>query len=208
MENILQGSRQERFHLTTNWFDKNIPNWNKFLEPLKKKKITVLEIGAFEGACTTWILEELLLHPDSNLVTVDNFLGSKEHKECPLLSKKLDDLEQKFLYNIEKTNKTNQISVIKEYSYDALVKLNYEKNYFFNLIYIDGSHIAQNVLGDALLAWPLLLKQGILIFDDYSWDQYPETYNNPRLAIDAFLACYEPELEVIHTGYQIIVRKK
>lgn len=204
----MKRNRQEKFHFTTNWFDKNIPIWNKFLAPLKKEKIIVLEIGAFEGACTTWIVEELLLHPDSNLVTVDNFLGSKEHKECPLLSEKLKDLEKKFFYNIEKTKKTNNIYVIKGCSYDALVKLNYEKDYFFNLIYIDGSHMAKNVLSDAVLAWPLLLKQGIFIFDDYSWDKYLEDYDNPRLAIDAFLACYKPELEIMHTGYQVIVRKK
>lgn len=208
MENSLQGNRQERFRFTTNWFDKNIPVWNKFLNPLKKEKITVLEIGAFEGACTTWILEKLLQHPDSSLIAVDSFLGSKEHKECPFLSKKLDNLEKVFFHNIEKTEKTNQISVIKGYSYDVLVKFNYEKSCLFNLIYIDGSHIAQDVLSDAVLAWPLLLKQGILIFDDYSWDKYPEDYNNPRLAIDAFLACYRPELEIMHAGYQVIMRKK
>lgn len=204
----MQKNRQEKFHFTTNWFDKNIPIWNKFLESLKMKKIIVLEIGAFEGACTTWILEELLLHPGSKLITIDTFIGSKEHKECPLLSKKLDDLEKNFYSNIEKTKKINKISVIKECSYKALVKFNYEKNYFFNLIYIDGSHLAKDVLNDAALAWPLLLKQGVLIFDDYCWDQYPEKYNNPRLAIDAFLSCYKPELEVLHTGYQVIVRKK
>ena len=98
------GSRQEKFHFTINWFDKNIPIWNKFLEPLKKEKIAVLEIGAFEGACTTWILEELLLHTDSNLVSIDNFLGSKEHRECPFLSKELDRLEKRFFYNIKSHN--------------------------------------------------------------------------------------------------------
>ncbi len=201
-------NRQERFHFTTNWFDKNIFIWNKFLEPLKKEKIRVLEIGAFEGASTTWILEELLLHPDSSLITVDSFLGSKEHQECPFLSKKLDNLEKIFFYNIEKTKKINRIFVIKGYSYYALVKFNYEKNHLFNLIYIDGSHRAKDVLSDAILAWPLLSKQGILIFDDYSWNMYPENYNNPRLAIDAFLGCYEPELEIIYAEYQVIIRKK
>lgn len=204
----MQKNRQEKFHFTTNWFDKNIPIWNKFLEPLKMKKIIVLEIGAFEGACTTWILEELLLHPGSKLVTIDTFRGSKEHRECPLLSKKLDDLEKNFYSNIEKIKKINKITVIKECSYEALIKFNCEKNYFFNLIYIDGSHLAKDVLNDATLAWSLLLKHGVLIFDDYCWDQYPEKYNNPRLAIDAFLSCYKPELEVLHKGYQVIVRKK
>ena len=68
--------------------------------------------------------------------------------------------------------------------------------------------MAKDVFSDAALAWPLLLKQGVLIFDDYNWDKYPEDYNNPRLAIDAFLACYKSELDIIHSGYQIILRKK
>ena len=37
----------------------------------------------------------------------------------------------------------------------------------FDLIYIDASHYAPDVLSDAVLAFKLLKPGGILIFDDY-----------------------------------------
>jgi hypothetical protein len=37
----------------------------------------------------------------------------------------------------------------------------------FDLIYIDGDHSAQGVLRDLVLSWPLLLKSGVMICEDY-----------------------------------------
>ncbi|CAG8741307.1 12921_t:CDS:1, partial [Dentiscutata heterogama] len=92
-------------------------------------------------------------------------------------------------------------------SLNALTKLNYESKIKFDFIYIDGSHVASNVLADAILAWNLLKDGGIMIFDDYEWDRYKEEYNNPKIAIDAFIKCYNPQIEIIHKGYQITIKK-
>ena len=35
------------------------------------------------------------------------------------------------------------------------------------VVYIDGSHLPQDVLTDAAMAWKLLKKDGILIFDGW-----------------------------------------
>lgn len=65
--------RNEKFRFTNNWFNPNIPRWEKTFYHLKDKKINVLEIGVFEGRSTTWILEELAGHHESKLVAIDNF---------------------------------------------------------------------------------------------------------------------------------------
>lgn len=39
----------------------------------------------------------------------------------------------------------------------------------FDFIYVDGLHLSQDVLYDALLSFDLLKVGGILIFDDYLW---------------------------------------
>ena len=39
----------------------------------------------------------------------------------------------------------------------------------FDLIYIDGSHSAKDVLLDSLLAWRLLRPGGAMVWDDYEW---------------------------------------
>jgi predicted O-methyltransferase YrrM len=78
----------------------------------------------------------------------------------------------------------------------------------FDFIYIDGSHMAEDVLEDAVLAWRLLKPGGLIIFDDYVWrlDHPPE--KRPRLAIDAFYRFYANQIEVVHNAYQLILRKK
>ena len=44
----------------------------------------------------------------------------------------------------------------------------------FDLVYIDASHEAADVLADAVLAWPLLKPGGFLGFDDYTSRRFPE----------------------------------
>jgi hypothetical protein len=75
------------------------------------------------------------------------------------------------------------------------------------LIYIDGSHQAVDVLSDAVLSFPLLAIGGYMVFDDYEWRSRAPSHARPQIAIDAFLAVYSEELEMIHRGYQIIVAR-
>lgn len=190
-------TREKKYHFTTNWFEPNIPKWEKTLTHLKDQKINVLEIGVFEGRSTTWILEKLLKNPESKLVAVDlfeKFWYNYDH-------------EKTFRENIQKSGRESQVEIIKSNSFDVLARLNHEKEKQFDFIYIDGSHAAQDVLADATLSWNLLKERGILIFDDYEWDYFEEEYNNPRIAIDAFLRCYQTQIEIIYKHYQVVVKK-
>ena len=91
----------------------------------------------------------------------------------------------------------------------------------YDVIYIDGSHTAPNVLADSVLAWPLLKVGGILIWDDYLWELPLEVYPTPltdqqkekaallrpKMAIDAFLACYEGQYEMIAQEWQVCIKR-
>lgn len=198
---------RSKYHFSEIWFEKNIPIWTDQLKHLCSYKLEVLEIGSFEGASTTWILDELFKNENSILTSVDTFEGSVEHKSSKEISSILGSIEEKFDENINKTGKSDQLKKIKSKSYDALIEMNLRFDVAFDLIYIDGSHVASDVISDAVLSWPLLKEGGILIFDDYKWDKYSDDYNNPRIAIDAFINCYKPELEIIRIGYQVIVKK-
>lgn len=46
-----------------------------------------------------------------------------------------------------------------------------------------------------------------MIFDDYEADYYQEEYNNVRIAVNSFLACYQPQIEVIYKLYQVAIKK-
>jgi predicted O-methyltransferase YrrM len=75
------------------------------------------------------------------------------------------------------------------------------KQGFFDFIYIDGSHQAPDVLLDAVLGFELLRDQGMMVFDDYLW-QEPlaggvDPVRCPKMAIDAFVNVYCRKLRVI-----------
>ncbi|GBC00216.1 hypothetical protein RclHR1_03790009 [Rhizophagus clarus] len=185
------------YKFTRKWFQPHAPRWEKTLSCLKDKVINVLEIGVFEGRATVWILDELFQKSESKLVTIDTFQNIFVN----------NDNEATFRRNIKESGKENQVEIIKNNSFDALTKLNYEKRIEFDFIYIDGSHIACDVLSDAVLSWNLLKDGGIMILDDYEWDYFEEEYNNPRIAIDAFLRTYQSQIEVLFKRFQVGIRK-
>ncbi|CAG8486942.1 5356_t:CDS:1 [Funneliformis caledonium] len=185
------------YKFTREWFTRHIPRWDETLHDLKNKKINVLEIGVFEGRSTIWILEELFKNPESKLISVDTFERIFAD----------NDNETTFRENIRESKKANQIEIIKDKSFNVLVKMNYEKGMKFDFIYIDGSHVSCDVLSDAVLSWNLLREGGIMIFDDYEWDFFEEETNNPRIAIDSFLRCYQTQIEVIYKRYQVAIKK-
>ncbi|CAG8504845.1 20840_t:CDS:2 [Rhizophagus irregularis] len=170
------------YKFTRKWFELHIPRWEKVLGGLKGKVINVLEIGVFEGRSTVWILDELFQKPESKLITIDTFENIFVN----------NDNETTFRRNIKESGKELQVEIIKNNSFDALTKLNYEKRMKFDFIYIDGSHIACDVLSDAVLSWNLLKD---------------EEFNNPRIAIDSFLKSYQQHLEVIFKRFQVGVKK-
>ena len=79
--------------------------------------------------------------------------------------------------------------------------------YQFDFIYIDGSHTAPDVMTDACMAFGLLKKGGIMLFDDYLWGDVPGLLHRPKLAIDLFVTLFSEKAELLMLGYQLAVRK-
>jgi predicted O-methyltransferase YrrM len=77
----------------------------------------------------------------------------------------------------------------------------------YDLIYIDGCHLASHVQQDATLSWRLLKAGGLLIFDDYSWTDPAYPGQDTQIGIDAFMRSIPEQAIVIHQGYQLIIRK-
>ncbi len=77
----------------------------------------------------------------------------------------------------------------------------------YDLVYIDGSHFAKDVMVDAVLAFEMLVDGGHIIFDDYEWSKRLGAPFIPKTAIDAFLSVYEGRIRVLHKDWQVIVEK-
>lgn len=190
---------KHEFQFTHDWFSGNIPVWQQHLACFRDKPICALEIGCFEGRATTWLLENILTHPESRIAVVDTFEGSREHKEAAI---DFSDTFSRFTHNIEPWK--TRVDCFKGESAHWLRLFSRKE-----LIYVDGDHMASSVLTDAVLAWHLLLPGGIMIFDDYLWGEPQHPFHwKPRLAIDAFLQCFEGQYEVLRKEYQVFISRK
>ena len=199
---------RSRFTFQHDWFELIRTEWETRTASLRGQQLRVLEIGAFEGGSTTWILDNLMSHPASVMVTVDTFEGGMEHQQACEDGDRyaLASLENRFRLNVSKSRQAAKLRVMKMRSDDALMELRRESSRF-DLIYIDASHVAVDVLHDAVISWRMLEEGGRLIFDDYSWKGYMEECYNPRVAVESFLKCAAPEIESEETESQIWIKK-
>jgi predicted O-methyltransferase YrrM len=184
---------EAKYEFTTDWVSSNANGWAEQLKHLKgKPDIQALEIGSFEGRSAIWFLENILVHPTSRITCVDIF------------DEKI--YEDKFDRNIENSRSSKKVTKIKGSSQKVLRELEWNS---YDVIYIDGSHVAKDVLLDAVLSWDLLKSGGIIIFDDYQWKTHRyQPWRRPKIAIDAFLQVFEPYIEVLQKEYQVIVKKR
>ena len=200
---------RSRFVFLQDWFELVRPDWETRTVSLRGQKLNLLEIGSFEGGATTWILDNLMGHPESALVAVDTFKGGMEHQGNGTDGENLyalSTLEDRFRQNVSKCENFAKLRVLKMQSDDALLRLRQEGRRF-DLIYVDASHVAIDVLHDAILSWRMLNQGGTIIFDDFSWKGYLEDCYNPRLALESFLKCAAPEVDSEETESQLWVKK-
>src|SRR5262249_23285982 len=136
----------------------NIPVWDKALARYKGKPgVNYLEVGIFEGQSLLWMIEHVLTHPTARATGIDPFAD-------PFYTRKSSTYKQTFYSNLKASGYEEKARIIEGYSQTELRKLPLES---FDIIYIDGSHDAADVLEDGMLSWRLLKDGGVLIFDDY-----------------------------------------
>jgi len=191
------------YQYTKDWFSWSPGVWEQLIPHLPARK-NFLEIGSFEGRSAVWIVQ-YMMEDGGELICVDTWEGGAEH-----VNGEMSGAEDRFKHNIDLIMGNfvdRDVQPIKSTSVDALGNLiSYKKQ--FDFIYIDGSHLAKDVLTDACMAWPLLKPKGFMVFDDYSWKPPGFTLlQRPKVAVDAFINMFEDELIVAHSGYQLIVRK-
>jgi hypothetical protein len=224
------------YQFTKDWFNWAPEVWTQLIPHLPERR-AFLEIGSFEGRSTVWIVENMM-NPGDWIDCVDTWKGGEEHAEEDMLSVEerfhhnVDvvlgggTMSERASYDTgsyftrfasdgpDRTN--NRIYKYKSTSAEFLGRklasnlahLKPEYVPMYDFIYIDGSHIAKDVLTDACMAWPLLKPKGMMVFDDYMWGNPRDILHRPKPAIDAFCNLFAEEAEIIHVGYQLVVRKK
>jgi len=191
------------YQYTKDWFGWAPRVWEQLIPHLPARK-HFLEIGAFEGRSAVWTVEKMM-EDGGEIYCIDTWEGGAEHT--------LEDMngaEIRFDQNMELITGNymeRKVNKCKGLSTTWLPAIAQEK-LLFDFIYIDGSHLAKDVLTDACMSWPLLKKNGFMVFDDYMWKPPGFSINQrPKSAVDAFVNMFEDNLAIAHCGYQLIVRK-
>lgn len=180
---------------TNNWFTPHKETWNHIV-PQYDPRI-IVEVGSYEGQSACFLIQLLgNLHP-LEIYCIDTWLGGQEHARIDMAV-----VEDRFERNIGEcvASVAHNVSVTKVKSasdYALAHFLAQGKANQIDMIYIDGSHEAPDVLVDAVLGFKLLRVGGLMVFDDYLWGQGPtsDPITNPKLAIDGFLNCYQRKIQ-------------
>jgi predicted O-methyltransferase YrrM len=78
---------------------------------------------------------------------------------------------------------------------------------FYDCIYIDGDHNAEQVFLDCQNAWSILTNGGYLICDDYTWKFYKENNKNSCFGINKFLNTITNFRYYLVSNSQIFIKK-
>ena len=191
------------YQYTKDWFGWAPRVWEQLTPHLPERK-NFLEIGSYEGRSAVWTIENMM-EDGGEIYCIDTWKGGAEHTPEDMAG-----TEARFHNNILTVREAfpeRKVNKLKGLSTEWIPSLICEK-LEFDFIYIDGSHLAKDVLTDACMAWPLLKKGGFMVFDDYAWKPPGFTLlQRPKVAVDAFINMFEDELLIAHSGYQLIVRK-
>jgi predicted O-methyltransferase YrrM len=192
------GATPNDFVFTNNWFDITArATWDILIPQVNPARI--LEIGSFEGASATYLINLLGKSHDLEIHCVDTWGGGIEHQDLDMAA-----VESRFHHNVAlataRASKAVNIVTHKGFSdvcLAGLVAAGQQES--FDLVYVDGSHQAPDVLADAVLGFKLLKVSGVMIFDDYIWSgTIPrDPILCPKIAIDTFVNINSRKLNFI-----------
>lgn len=169
---------------------------NKFgiIEDIIKDKniINILEIGAYKGSSTTWLIDNYLHHDESSITIIEQF--SADISTIPLKKYEL------FINDIKKVLYPEKVIFYKDKSITVLPMLLNEKKQY-DIILINGSYLLQDIYEDITMCWDLLKKEGYLFIDEY--------FDRENQMEDIFynLTKNKEKYQIILNGTKIIVKK-
>lgn len=184
-----------------NWFEIGAKfNFEAILTQFKDKPgLDYLQLGAFTGDASVWLLDNVLTNEATTLTDVDTWAGSNEQAH-----KSMDFADVEKVYDEKVKSRT-----IK-YKMTTLEFFTSEENHpgMYDFIYVDADHTAASALIDAELGWNVLKPNGIIAFDDLQWGIGLPASLTPSLGISLFTERHAPELELIALNTQAWFVKK
>jgi len=178
---------------TGDWTSRVVPYWLDAFERTGIKPARVLEIGAWEGLTSRFLLNTF---PQAHITCVDTWEGGDGVAAGHLIEANFDANMAGYGGRVRKA---------KARSIDFLSRL--DPGECFDLIYVDGSHYVDDVLTDSVQGFAHLSAGGLMIFDDYLWSNYAHPQDNPAAAINSFLRIKTSQCRIVSAYYQVIIEK-
>lgn len=195
-QTILKYAVDTIYNFSSDWFSYKIPPWIKCVKYPKNRHLRVLEIGSFEGRSTVFILTNW---PNSRIDCVDPWL---DYAEVPFKNGMGGLSEKNFDFNTRKFN--NRIMKYKLKSTDFFSKSTLS---LYDIVYIDGLHLASSVFSDATNSHFRLRVGGYMIFDDYFWAFYSNYKEKTIYGVNQFIAVYGKYYSIKFIDAQLIIKK-
>jgi len=191
--------------MTEPWFEGEFPNWfevtgERLFETHvpKDKPLRVLQIGAFTGDATEWLLKnrEIICVHD-----VDTWEGSEEEAHDGLDFQKV---EAHYDNRFEKERRVTKYKMTSD-AFFALEAPAHGELYDF--IYIDGDHTATQVAIDGFNAFRWVKQGGLIAFDDFTWSTGLGEFYEPALGIRCVLTVWENKYKIVEASSQVWVER-
>jgi len=163
------------------WFLNHIQIWRDKIQPYIPKNGKLLEIGSMEAMSTLWMASELI---DSHGIVVSADIAYRDS----------------YASNIRASGLRERIISIVGSSVITIPLLLAGS---FDFVYVDGDHSPEMAFADGVNALLAAKQGGIVCFDDYK-NQNQDT----ALGVDTLVQCFGQNIDFIHEGYQLIVRRK
>jgi len=184
-------------NFSNKWFLNNFDIFYFFLPKDKSLKFNYLEIGCFEGLSSFFVLSE---YKGVNAFLLD--IWDMPNPNSKTLSHNFNLVEKAFDNNLSEFEFTK----IKDDSVIAMRKLLKQKK-TFDFIYIDGSHNGEDILSDAIEAFKILKKNGLIFFDDFLQHDKNRDLQS-YVGIEKFLTLYSKYLNIEYFQNNLVIRKK
>lgn len=188
------------------WFNRVMDEFCPLAMRFAGQPILYVEIGVWKGNSAEWVCENVLTAPGARGIGIDPYPPDRKRS-----ADDIDNLIKKHAVDrLKRFEDTGRWWWRFEKSQDVLRSWGQGP---IDFLYVDGSHLAHDVVMDFCYAWPHLRDGSLVVFDDWGIGLRKERQGllHVPTACRAITEAFGGMVEVVNPGgmqYALIVRNK
>ena len=198
----------------------DMQGWNSnhpYLSSLvgKLRPLKIAEIGVWKGGSAITMANALRENDINGVVlSIDTFRGSPEHWQVPEHFKKMNVINgvpgiyDNFMTNVISKSLQDYVLPLPVDSFTAF-EICKRHNLMFDLIHIDAGHEYSSVKNDLRIWSSLLNSNGVILMDDYFWDDEKNVstgWHGVARAVNEFIENNSKKVSFEHKGGKCIIQ--